>query len=57
MLLFLARPVSLVELDLANNKLFVRLVCRAEVRRRTEWEETHKVLYEGRQSIHGLRQG
>lgn len=28
---------------LANNKLFVRVVCRAEVRR-VEWEKAHKVL-------------
>jgi hypothetical protein len=38
--LFLGRPS---ELNLANNKLFVRIVCRAEIRR-AEWEEAHKVL-------------
>jgi len=38
--LFSRRPS---ELDLANNKLFVRVVCRAELRR-AEWEEAHKVL-------------
>ena len=31
------------ELDLANNKLFVRVFRRAEIRR-VEWEEAHKVL-------------
>jgi len=31
------------EFNLANNKLFVRVVCRAEIRR-AEREETHKVL-------------
>jgi hypothetical protein len=34
-----------VELNLAHNKLSVWRVCRAEVRRRTEWEEAHKVLW------------
>jgi hypothetical protein len=38
--LFLGR---LSELNLANNKLFVRVVCRAELRR-AKWEEAHKVL-------------
>jgi hypothetical protein len=38
--LFLGRPS---ELNLANNKLFVRVLCRAEIRR-MEWEEAHKVL-------------
>ena len=35
---------GLVELHLAYNKLSVWLVCRVEVRRRTEREQAHKVL-------------
>ena len=40
--LFLGWPS---ELNLANDKLFVRIFCRAEIRR-VEWEEAHKVLQE-----------
>ena len=38
--LFLGWPS---ELNLANNKLFVWVFCRAKIRR-VEWEEAHKVL-------------
>ena len=33
----------LSELNLANNKLFVRVLCRAEIHR-VEWKEAHEVL-------------